>query len=124
MVFVLSACTGYSDSQKKAFDEKLQVFMKKENLQLTKTSSGVYYKIVTKGKGSIIKYNDKIRVMYTGKNMDVTVFDEKTTPIEFNLKNLLPAWKEILIGQPAGSIFYIATPPQIIYSNCFCIFFI
>ena len=117
MVLILSACTGYSNSQKKAFDEKLQVFMKKENLQLTKTSSGVYYKIVTKGKGSIIKYNDKIRVMYTGKNMDVTVFDEKTTPIEFNLKNLLPAWKEILIGQPAGSIFYIATPPQMGYGS-------
>ncbi len=117
LLFFLTACTGYSASEKKKFDKELQVFMKKQNLKLTKTSSGVYYKIVTVGKGKNILYNDKIRVMYKGKKMDGTVFDEKNTPVIFNLRNLIPAWKEVLIGQPAGSVFYIATPPQMGYGS-------
>lgn len=114
---VLSACTGYSKKDKQKFDKELKAFMKKEHLDLTKTSSGVYYKVVTPGKGKKILYNDKIRVMYKGRRMDGTIFDEKNSPVEFNLKNLIPAWKEVIVGKKTGSVFFIATPPQMGYGS-------
>ncbi len=120
LLVTISSCTGYSKSEKKKFDKELQVFMKKENLQLIKTTSGVYYKVVTVGKvgdSRKILYNDKIRVMYKAKKMDGTIFDERNTPVTLDLKNLIPAWKEILIGKTAGSVFYIATPPQMGYGS-------
>ncbi len=115
--FFIASCTGYSEKEKKTFDTEIQAFLKKSNLKLSKTSSGVYYKIVKKGEGKTILYGDKIRVMYKGKNMDGLIFDEKNTPIIYELKNLIPAWKEILVGQKTGSVFYIATPPQMGYGN-------
>ncbi len=117
LVLIISSCTGYSNKEKEKFDQELKAFMKKENLKLSKSSSGVYYKVATKGSGRVIRYNDKIRVMYKGKLMDGTIFDEKNSPIEFNLKNLVPAWKEVLVGKNTGSVFYIATPPQMGYGS-------
>lgn len=114
---LLSSCTGYSDKEQEVFDQKLQAFMKKENLKMTKSSSGVYYKVATKGSGRKIQYNDKIRVMYKGKLMNGTIFDEKNSPIEFHLKKLVPAWKEVLVGKNTGSVFYIATPPSMGYGS-------
>jgi FKBP-type peptidyl-prolyl cis-trans isomerase len=113
----LSSCTGYSEKEKEKFDQEIQNFLKKSNLSLSKTSSGVYYKLATKGTGKPILYGDKIRVMYKGKNMKGLIFDEKNTPIIYELKNLIPAWKEVLVGQNAGSVFYIATPPQMGYGS-------
>lgn len=112
-----SSCTGYSKKEKAQFDKELRTFMKKSNLHLTKSSSGIYYKVATQGKGKTILYNDQIRVMYKGKRMDGTTFDEKNTPVTFLIKKLIPAWKEVLIGQKEGSVFYIATPPQMGYGN-------
>jgi FKBP-type peptidyl-prolyl cis-trans isomerase FkpA len=128
---LLSACKGYSKNEKKAFDEKIQKFIQKENLQLKKSSSGVYYKVVVKGKGKPIRYADDIRVMYKGKLLNGVVFDEQNSPVQFKLKNLIPAWKEVLVGKNSGSVFLIVTPPQMGYgSNAFgeipensCLFF-
>jgi FKBP-type peptidyl-prolyl cis-trans isomerase len=113
----LSACKGYSKKEKAKFDKELVTFMKKEHLVMTKSSSGVYYKVVTAGKGKKILYADKIRVMYKGRKMDGTIFDEKNSPIEFNIRGLIPAWKEVLVGRNTGSVFYIATPPSMGYGS-------
>lgn len=116
-LFTINACTSYSKKEKAEFDKELQTFMKTENLKLNKSSSGVYYKVATQGKGKTILYNDKIRVMYKGKKMDGTIFDERNSPVEFNLKNLIPAWKEVLVGKKTGSVFYILTPPSMGYGS-------
>jgi FKBP-type peptidyl-prolyl cis-trans isomerase FkpA len=127
----LTACKGYSDKEKKEFDQKIQKFITKENLKLTKSSSGVYSSVIVKGKGKTIRYTDDIRVMYKGKLLNGVVFDEQNSPVQLKLKNLIPAWKEVLVGKNSGSVFMIVTPPQMGYgSNPFgeipensCLFF-
>lgn len=116
-LLLFSACKGYSKDQKREFDTKIQKFIKKENLKLSKSSSGVYSSVIVKGKGKIIRYTDDIRVMYKGKLLNNIVFDEQNSPVQLKLKNLIPAWKEVIIGQNSGSVFMIVTPPQMGYGS-------
>tara|TARA_R110000737_G_scaffold345455_1_gene373979 strand:+ start:55371 stop:55823 length:453 start_codon:yes stop_codon:yes gene_type:complete len=116
-LILFTACKGYSDKEKKEFDEKIQKFIKKENLKLTKSSSGVYSSVIVKGKGKEIRYTDNIRVMYKGKLLNGIVFEERNSPVQMTLKNLIPAWKEVLIGKNTGSVFMIVTPPQMGYGS-------
>jgi FKBP-type peptidyl-prolyl cis-trans isomerase FkpA len=116
-LFILSACKGYSDREKTEFDNEIQSFIKKKNLKMKKSSSGVYSRIEVKGSGKVIRYTDEIRVMYKGTLLNGVVFDEKNSPVQMKLKNLIPAWKEVLIGQNSGSVFIIVTPPQMGYGS-------
>lgn len=131
MLILLTACKGYTKSEKETFDAKIQKYIKKENLKMSKSSSGVYSRVEIKGTGKPIRYTDEIRVMYKGKLLNGIVFDEQNSPMQLKLKKLIPAWKEVLIGKNSGSVFIIVTPPQMAYgSNPFgeipensCLFF-
>jgi FKBP-type peptidyl-prolyl cis-trans isomerase len=131
ILILLSACKGYTKSEKETFDAKIQKYIKRENLKMSKSSSGVYSKVEIKGTGKPIRYNDEIRVMYKGKLLNGIVFDEKNSPLQLKLKNLIPAWKEVLVGKNSGGVFILVTPPQMGYgSNAFgeipensCLFF-
>ena len=116
-LFFLAACKGYSDPEKKVFDDKIQNYLKKKNLKMTKSSSGVYSRIEVQGSGKVIRYTDEIRVMYKGALLNGIVFDEKNSPVQMTLKNLIPAWKEVIVGQKSGSVFMIVTPPQMGYGS-------
>lgn len=116
-ILLFTACKGYSTEEKKVFDEKIQKFIKKENLKLSKSSSGVYSSTIVKGKGKVIRYTDNIRVMYKGKLLNGVVFEEQNSPVQLTLKNLIPAWKEVLVGKNTGSVFMIVTPPQMGYGS-------
>jgi FKBP-type peptidyl-prolyl cis-trans isomerase len=116
-LFFLTACKGYSDPEKKVFDDKIQNYLKKKNLKMTKSSSGVYSRIEVQGSGKVIRYTDEIRVMYKGALLNGIVFDEKNSPVQMTLKKLIPAWKEVIVGQKSGSVFMIVTPPQMGYGS-------
>ncbi len=113
----LTACKGYSTKEKIAFDEKIQKYLRKENLKMTKSSSGVYSRTEVQGTGKTIRYTDDIRVMYKGKLLNGVVFDEQNSPVQLKLKNLIPAWKEVLVGKKSGSVFMLVTPPQMGYGS-------
>lgn len=114
---LLTACKGYSKSEKESFDQKIQKYLKKQNLKMSKSSSGVYSRVEIKGTGKPIRYTDDIRVMYKGKLLNGVVFDEQNSPVQLKLKNLIPAWKEVLVGKNSGSVFMLVTPPQMGYGS-------
>jgi FKBP-type peptidyl-prolyl cis-trans isomerase len=76
---------GANDPAKqKATDEKLlKEYFTKNKIKATKTASGLYYTVETKGDGTMPKTGQKVTVNYTGKTMDGKAFDSNVLP-EFN----------------------------------------
>jgi len=69
--------------QAKIDDQLLQDYFAKNNIKATKTASGLYYTMNTKGLGPTAKPGKKVTMNYTGKLMDGKVFDSNTDP-KFN----------------------------------------
>lgn len=84
------------------------------------TESGLQYKVVKEGVGISPVATDEVKVHYTGKLLDGTVFDssvERGEPITFGLNRVIPGWTEglQLMKEGAKYIFYI--PSNLAYGD-------
>ncbi len=66
--------------QKETDDKLIQAYLAKHEMKATKTPSGLYYVITTKGLGPNAKPGRKVTMNYTGKTLDGNVFDSNTDP--------------------------------------------
>jgi FKBP-type peptidyl-prolyl cis-trans isomerase len=88
---------------------------------VTKTTSGLRYKIVTPGANPKPSATSLVKCLYTGKLVDGTVFDSTSTrgnePTEFPLNGVIPAWTEgvQLIGK--GGKILIYAPANLAYGE-------
>ena len=90
----------------------------KEGVQVTE--SGLQYKVLTEGTGAIPTREDKVKVHYTGKLIDGTVFDssvERGEPIEFACTGVIQGWTEALTLMPVGSMWELTIPSEIAYGE-------
>lgn len=80
-------------------------------------SSGLGYRIVTRGEGPAPGAQASVRLTYTGRLRDGRVFDSVTSPSAFRLNALLPGLSAglQLIG-PGGRI-ELLIPPSLGYGN-------
>jgi FKBP-type peptidyl-prolyl cis-trans isomerase FklB len=89
-----------------------------ENPDMKKTPSGLIYKVVKQGTGKIPAISNVVRVKYTGKLIDGTVFDqtgeESTT---FEVGGVIPGWTEALQMMPEGSVYSLIIPAELAYGN-------
>jgi FKBP-type peptidyl-prolyl cis-trans isomerase FkpA/FKBP-type peptidyl-prolyl cis-trans isomerase FklB len=86
----------------------------------TKTASGLIYTEVTPGTGEEPKPTDKVKVHYTGKLIDGTVFDssvERGTPATFPLNGVIKCWTEGLGMMKAGGKSKLICPSSIAYGD-------
>lgn len=86
----------------------------------TKTESGLVYSEVTPGTGEMPKATDKVKVHYTGKLVDGTVFDssvERGTPATFPLNGVIKCWTEGLQMMKAGGKAKLVCPSSIAYGD-------
>ena len=91
---------------------------KKENVKVT--ASGLQYLVKVEGTGEKVKdATDTVKVVYTGKLIDGTVFDsndgEGKQPIEFPLENVIPGWTEGLQLMSVGSEYTFFIPSELAY---------
>ncbi len=85
------------ESQKKFLDEQI----KRKNV--IKTKSGLVFETLKKGNGAYPVDTDKVKVTYTGKLSDGTVFDSTQEPVIFDVARLVPGFTEGLkLMQPGG----------------------
>lgn len=82
------------------------------------TASGLQYEILAKGNGPVPKSTDQVKVHYTGRLIDGTVFDssvERGEPATFGVTQVIPGWVEALQMMPAGSKWRLYIPSDLAY---------
>jgi FKBP-type peptidyl-prolyl cis-trans isomerase FklB len=104
-----------SDKNKQQGDTFLASNKTKPGIMTTK--SGIQYKIINAGTGEAPTDNSMVKVMYTGKFIDGTIFDKSKDPVTFPINNVIPGWTEILKLMKPGAEFEVAIPPQLAYGE-------
>jgi FKBP-type peptidyl-prolyl cis-trans isomerase FklB len=98
-------------------DSFLQV--NKTRSGVTVTPSGLQYEVVKMGNGKKPGVNSTVKVNYTGKLIDGTIFDssigEGKAPAEFPVGNVIKGWTEVLQLMPVGSKFKVVIPEALAY---------
>ncbi|MFQ1049335.1 FKBP-type peptidyl-prolyl cis-trans isomerase [Avibacterium paragallinarum] len=93
-------------------------FMKKDGAK--KTASGLMYRIDKVGTGEAIKPEDMVKVHYTGKLADGTVFDssvQRGQPAEFKLNQVIKGWTEGLQLVKKGGKIELLIPADLAYGK-------
>ena len=84
------------------------------------TESGLQFRVLTQGEGSIPARTDHVRVHYTGKLVDGTVFDssvQRGEPAEFPVNGVIAGWIEALTLMPVGSKWELTIPHNLAYGE-------
>lgn len=124
---LFDALTVFKNEQKKI--EQANALKEKEAMEkmrvllegATTTTSGLGYKIIKKGEGD--KHPDAesiVRVHYTGKLIDGTIFDssvQRGEPIEFPLNRVIPGWTEGVQLMVVGDKWTFIIPGNLAYGQ-------
>jgi len=85
------------------------------------TDTGLQYRILREGSGSQPDGNDSVRVHYTGKLIDGTVFDssvQREEPVVFVLSNpMIPGFVEGMTMMKEGSKYELYIPSELGYGS-------
>ncbi|MBQ0015844.1 MAG: FKBP-type peptidyl-prolyl cis-trans isomerase [Bacteroidales bacterium] len=84
------------------------------------TESGIQYEVVKSGNGIRPSASDMVKVHYTGKLIDGTVFDssvERGEPIQFPLTQVIPGWSEGVQLMDVGSVYKLYIPYHLGYGE-------
>jgi len=82
--------------------------------------SGLQYVVIKDGNGPKPSMNDRIKVHYTGKLIDGTIFDssyQRNEPAEFIVGQVIPGWVEALQLMSVGSKWRIFIPEELAYGS-------
>ncbi|MBJ7223693.1 MULTISPECIES: FKBP-type peptidyl-prolyl cis-trans isomerase [unclassified Brenneria] len=94
-----------------------------ENAQkegVSSTESGLQFRVLTQGEGAIPARQDRVRVHYTGRLIDGSVFDSSVArgqPAEFPVNGVIPGWIEALTLMPVGSKWELYIPHDLAYGE-------
>ncbi len=86
--------------------------------EVVTTPSGLQYEVLVEGRGPKPTATDQVKVHYTGRLIDGTVFDssvERGEPATFGVTQVIPGWVEALQLMPAGSKWRLHIPSQLAY---------
>src|ERR1700722_251841 len=81
---------------------------------------GLQYKILTAGQGKKPAESDTVLCNYKGTFIDGTEFDSSAQagkPVPFELKNVIPGFKEVLQLMPVGSKWQVVVPSNLAYGE-------
>jgi peptidylprolyl isomerase len=111
-------------NQSKSGDEaaKIREYVSVNNITVKPTASGLYYIEQVKGTGAKAKSGDKVKVWYTGKLFDGTVFDassNRNQAFEFTLGEgrVIKGWDEGIAMMNAGGKATLIIPSNLAYGD-------
>lgn len=86
--------------------------------EVVTTESGLQYEVLTEGNGPKPSAQDQVKVHYTGRLIDGTVFDssvERGEPATFGVTQVIAGWVEALQLMNAGSKWRLHIPSNLAY---------
>jgi FKBP-type peptidyl-prolyl cis-trans isomerase len=93
-------------------------FEKQEGV--TKTDSGILYKVTTEGEGDKPTLENTVVVHYEGTTTEGNVFDSsyaRSQPATFKLTGIIKGWQEVLQLMTPGSTYEVVIPPALAYGE-------
>lgn len=79
------------------------------------TPSGLVFIVEREGEGRMPADSDKVRLKYTGRFSDGSLFDATATPIEFGVTEVAPGFSEGLKMMKPGGVYRIVMPSSLAY---------
>jgi len=107
----------YGDWKKQCEDYMAEI-AKKEGIQ--ELGDGIYYEVITEGKGDIPADTSRVTVNYEGKLLNDTIFDssyQRNEPAKFMVKQVIPGWTKALTNMPVGSTWRVYIPQEQAYGE-------
>lgn len=114
---VFFSCKTYTDEDKLTFDQQIKNYLDKKKMKFNRSESGLYFKITDVGKGDLIRFQDSVTFTYKGSLLNGEVFDFQKKPIQFLVKDLIGAWKEIMLDLRPGAKVNLVAPPSLGYGD-------
>ena len=91
---------------------------KKEGIK--ELGDGIYYEVLTEGKGAIPADTNRVKVNYEGKLINDTIFDssyKRNEPTTFRCNQVIPGWTNALTHMPVGSKWKVYIPQDQAYAD-------
>lgn len=107
----------YGDWKKQCEDYMAEI-AKKEGIQ--ELGDGIYYEVITEGKGDIPADTSRVTVNYEGKLLNDTIFDssyQRNEPAKFRCNQVIPGWTKALTKMPVGSTWNVYIPQEQAYGE-------
>lgn len=82
--------------------------------------SNLGIKLLAPGEGARLQLMDRVRVHYTGRLKDGTVFDDsrsRGSPSDFPVSNLIPGWSAAMLTLRPGGKALLYIPPHLGYGG-------
>jgi len=95
-------------------DAEITDYLADNNIEATKTESGLYYNVITEGSVTKPQTSDEVIVNYVGTLLDGTEFDSGSG-VQFRLTSVIAGWTEglQLVGQ--GGKINLLIPSHLAY---------
>lgn len=90
--------------------------IKSNDSSVMTSESGLSYKVVKQGNGDTPKDGDRVKVKYTGKLTDGTVFDSNDSAV-FGINGVIPGFAEGLKMMNPGSKYVLYIPSDLAYGD-------
>lgn len=106
------------DTPQEDIDEQLiQEYIAANNLETTKTESGLHYIIYDEGNDNRPDYYSFIMATYKGYLLDGSVFDDGSQELQTQLANMIPGWIEGLQLVGEGGRMLLIIPSKLGYGG-------
>lgn len=97
--------------------QSVQDFLTANGITAQQHCSGLFYRIDTEGTGASPGICSAVRITYEGRLTNGNVFESTTSPVAFNLYQLITGWKNGLPLIKAGGRIYLYIPPSLGYGS-------
>ncbi|MDE6557251.1 MAG: FKBP-type peptidyl-prolyl cis-trans isomerase, partial [Duncaniella sp.] len=79
--------------------------------------SGLVFQVITEGEGAMPQSGERVKVNYTGRLSDGTVFDQTDAPVTFDVDRLVPGFTEGLKMMRPGGTYRLVIPASLGYGD-------